>query len=313
MKFATVAMLAALAVVTIAARPAMRQAAVPAAGNVARDLRGAIDIHVHSDPDKVPRSLDGLEAARFAKENGMRAIVLKSHFDPTAGLAMLARKATPGIDVFGGIDLNLPVGGMNPHAVEHMAQANGGWGRMVWMSTFDSENQARASKSNRPFVRVSQNDALLPETGAVIAAIAKHGLVLASGHVSAQEALLMFEEGRRLGVRGMVATHGMSSPTLLSVEQAKQAGRLGAFIEFTFGPTTPNQQAKIDRIAEEIRAIGVEHAILSSDLGQGGSPLPAVGYAAFMDALRRKGFTDQELDRMAKQNPATLLGLPGAR
>jgi len=213
--------------------------------------------------------------------------------------------------VFGGIDLNLPVGGMNAHAVEHMARVNGGWGRIVWMSTFDSENQIRTGKSpNAPFVRVSQNGALLPETKAVIAAIAKHNLVLASGHVSAQEALLMFEEGRRLGVRGMVATHGMSPPTSLSLEQAQQAARLGAFIEFVSGTlATATAQARIDRIADDIRKLGVEHAILSSDLGQRGNPLPADGYATFMEALRKKGFTDQELDRMAKQNPARLLGL----
>ena len=75
--------------------------------------------------------------------------MLKSHFDPTAGLALLARKAVPGIEVFGGIDLNLPVGGMNVHAVEHMAQANGGWGRVVWMSTFDAENQVQ-DRQGRP-------------------------------------------------------------------------------------------------------------------------------------------------------------------
>jgi hypothetical protein len=283
------------------------QAAGP---NVARDLRGAIDIHVHSDPDKVPRALDGLEAVRFAQERGLRAIVLKSHYDPTAGLALLARKQTPGIEVFGGIDLNLPVGGMNVHAIENMAQTNGHWGRLVWMSTFDSENQVRSTKADRPFVRVSQNGELLPETKAVIAAIAKHGLVLASGHVSAQEALLMFEEGRRAGVRAMVATHGMSTPTSLTVEQARKAGSLGAFIEFVSGTlATPNAQTKIDRIVQDIRAIGVEHAILASDLGQGGNPLPTDGFATFMEALRQKGFTNQELDRMAKENPAKLLGI----
>ena len=305
----------ALAVAAGGARQAIPQAT---GESVARDLRGAIDIHVHADPDNVPRSLDGLEAARFARDKGMRAIVLKSHFDPTAGLALLARKAAPGIEVFGGIDLNLPVGGMNPHAVDHMARVNGGWGRMVWMSTFDSENQIRTSKPNAPpalslsngFVRVSQNGALLPETKAVIAAIRKHNLVLASGHVSAEEALLMFEEGRRLGVRGMVATHGMSAPTSLTVDQAQQAAKLGAFIEFTSGTlATPSAQARVDRLADDIRKVGVEHAILSSDLGQAGNPLPADGYATFIDALRRKGFTDQELDRMAKQNPARLLGL----
>ena len=140
MRLTSAAMLVAMSVSALTARQAIPQAAGP---NVARDLRGAIDIHVHSDPDKVPRALDGLEAARLAKEKGMRAIVLKSHYDPTAGLAMLARKQTPGIEVFGGIDLNLPVGGMNVHAVENMVQTNGGWGRIVWMSTFDSENQAR--------------------------------------------------------------------------------------------------------------------------------------------------------------------------
>jgi Family of unknown function (DUF6282) len=289
-----------------------RQTAPPSSDTTAaRDLRGAIDIHVHADPDNVPRSLDGLEAARFAKDTGMRAIVLKSHFDPTAGLAWLARKAVPGIEIFGGIDLNLPVGGMNAHAVEHMARVNGGWGRVVWMSTFDAENQVRSSKSpGAPFVRVSQNGALLPETKAVIAAIAKHKLVLASGHVSAQEALLMFEEGRRLGVRGMVATHGMSAPTSLTVEQARRAGELGAFIEFTSGTlATANAQEKIDRIARDIRSVGVEHAIVSSDLGQAGNPLPADGYASYLAALRKSGFTDRELDRMAKENPARLLAL----
>jgi outer membrane murein-binding lipoprotein Lpp len=239
----------------------------------------------------------------------MRAIVLKSHFDPTAGLAWLARKATPGIEVFGGIDLNLPVGGMNPHAVEHMVRVNGRWGRVVWMSTFDAENQLR-SKPGVPYVRVSQDGALLPETKAVIAAIAKHNLVLASGHVSAQEALLMFEEARRLGVRSMVATHGMTAPTSLTIDQARQAAKLGAFIEFTGGSLAgATAQARLDRAASDIRSLGVAHAIISSDLGQAGNALPAEGFAAFMDALRKRGFTDREIDQMAKDNPARLLGL----
>jgi hypothetical protein len=307
MKLRSAALVITLGATAVGARQAVPQAT---GANVARDLRGAIDIHVHSDPDKVPRALDGLAAARLAKENGMRAIVLKSHYDPTAGLALLARKAAPGIEVFGGIDLNLPVGGMNVHAVDHMAQANGGWGRVVWMSTFDSENQVRSSKANRPFVRVSENGALLAETKAVIAAIAKHNMVLASGHVSAQEALLMFEEGRKAGVRAMVATHGMSPPTSLTAAQAREAAKLGAFIEFASGTlSAANAQTKIDRISSEIRGVGVEQAILSSDLGQAGNPLPADGLATFIEAMRKKGFTDHELDRMVKQNPAKLLAL----
>jgi hypothetical protein len=278
--------------------------------NAARDLRGAIDIHVHSNPDSVPRSIDGIEASKLAAQRGMHAIVLKNHYEPTAGLAYLARKEAPGLEIFGGIDLNLTVGGMNPIAVDYMAKMNGHYGRLVWMSTFDSENQVRSDRSGLPFVRVSQNGELLPETKAVIAAIARHNFVLASGHVSADEALMMFREGKRAGVQHMVATHGMAPPTSLTVEQAKEATSLGALVEFCAGTlATPGAQAKIDRFAEQIRAIGPEFAILSSDLGQAGNALPPDGLAVFYEMLRKKGFTDQELDRMGKQNPATLLGL----
>jgi predicted metal-dependent phosphotriesterase family hydrolase len=120
----------------------------------------------------------------------------------------------------------------------------------------------------------------------------------------------MFEEGKRQGVRHMVATHGMASPTALTIEQAKQAAQLGVFVEFCGGTLEPSgSQARIDRFAEQIRQLGVEHVILSSDLGEVGKPLPVPGYATYLEAMRKKGFTDQELDRMTKENPAKLLGL----
>src|SRR5881275_633268 len=77
-------------------------------------LKGTIDIHVHSDPDNRPRSIDAIDVAKLSRDRGMRAIVLKNHYDPTGPLAYIVRKEVPGIEVFGGIDLNLTVGGMNP-------------------------------------------------------------------------------------------------------------------------------------------------------------------------------------------------------
>src|SRR6201982_1496022 len=150
----------------------------------AQTLSGAIDMHAHADPDGVARKLDAIDLARLAKERGMRGLVLKNHYEPTQSLAYIVRKEVPGIEVFGGIDLNLSVGGMNPAAVEHMTKMSGGWGRFVWMSTFDAENQVRYSKENRPFVRVAKDGQLLPEVKDVIGVIAKHNLVLATGHTS---------------------------------------------------------------------------------------------------------------------------------
>src|ERR1700726_4852234 len=100
-------------------------------------LVGAIDIHVHAAPDSTPRSIDAIDVARLAKSRGMRGLVLKNHYEPTASLAYIVRKEVPGIEVFGGISLDLTVGGVNPAAVEWMTMVKGGYGRVVWMPTFD--------------------------------------------------------------------------------------------------------------------------------------------------------------------------------
>jgi hypothetical protein len=273
-------------------------------------LRGAIDIHVHSYPDSRPRALDAIDAARNARDRGMRAIVLKNHYEFTSGLAYIVRKEVPGIEIFGGVDLNLPVGGINPAAVEYMAQTSGGWGRIVWMPTFDAENAVRFAKENRPFVSVSRNGELLPQVKEVITLIAKHGLILATGHSSAEEGLMLLREGRRQGVRQMVVTHAINPPIQMTVGQMQEAAKLGALIEFVGGSlTTPDAQARMDRFADAIKKVGPEFCILASDLGQQGNALPTDGFAAFLAAMRARGLTEQQVDRMSKQNPAQLLGL----
>jgi hypothetical protein len=288
----------------------LRAAQTRTTDDVDRALAGTIDIHVHSLPDDRARSIDALDVARLAKTRGMRAIVLKNHWESTAGLAYLARKEAPGIEVFGGVDLNLTVGGINPAAVEHMTKVTGGWGRFVWMPTFDAENQVRVSQENRPSVAVSRNGALLPEVVQVIGLIAKHGLVLATGHSSPAEVLMLLREGRRQGVQRMVVTHAMNTPVLMNISQMQEAAKLGAFIEFVGGNVSGAAgAARMETFADAIRKIGPESCILSSDLGQAGNPLPPDGFAQFLIALRAKGFTNTQMDRMSKQNPAQLLGL----
>ena len=304
---------AAILVAAAAGARAGQRGTAPQGGSnpTARALNGAIDIHVHSFPDSTDRSVDGLEAAIMARAHGMRGIVLKNHYDPTAPLAYMVRKQVAGLEVFGGVDLNLPVGGMNPAAVEHMSQVSGGYGRLVWMSTFDAENQVRYSKENRPFVSVSRGGELLQATKDVIAAIAKHQLVLATGHVSADEGLMLLREGKRQGVQHMVVTHAMNAPVEMNVGQMQEAARLGAFLEFVGGTMlSADAPARVDRFADAIRKVGPEFCIMASDLGQKGNPLPADGFAAFILALKARGFSDQDLDRMSKLNPARLLGLP---
>jgi hypothetical protein len=274
-------------------------------------LSGVIDIHAHCAPDSVPRAIDAIDLAKLAKARGMRGLVLKNHWEPTASVAYLVRKEVPGIEVFGGIDLNVSVGGMNPEAVERMAKTTGGWGRFVWMSTFDSQAQVRSAKEDRPFVAISRDGQLLPETKKVIAMVAKYHLVLATGHNTPQEDLLLIREARAQGVRNIVVTHAMMAPIHMSIAEMKEAAGLGAFIEFVYnGLIGHYKEFEFADYARAIREIGPEHCVLSSDMGLPANPLHPDGLLLLFEGLKKAGITDAEIGVMAKQNPARLLGLP---
>ena len=276
-----------------------------------KPLDGVIDIHTHTAPDSTPRSIDAIDLARLAESRGMRAIVLKNHFAPTASDAYLVHKVVPGIQVFGGIDLNLSVGGMNPAAVEKMALTTGHLGKLVWMATYDTYAQVMKSKEQRPYVAVSRNGELLPETKAVITMIAKYDLVMATGHNSPEDDLLLIQESRRQGVKQMVVTHAMLAPTSMTIAQMKEAAKLGAYIEFVYnGLIGASKQFDFADYAKAIRALGVEHCILSSDMGQPANPLHPDALQLFFDGLKKQGLSQADIDRMSKTNPARLLSLP---
>jgi hypothetical protein len=270
----------------------------------AQTLTGAIDMHAHSDPDGSARSIDAIDLAKLAKSRGMRAIVLKNHYEPTASLAYIVRKEVPGIEVFGGISLDLTVGGVNPAAVEWMTKVKGGYGRVVWLPTFDAENQA--GPAGRPFARVVRDGVVTPEVSQVIALAAKNNLVLETGHSSSAEALIIIREAKRQGVQNVLVTHAMSSPVMMSIGDMQAAAKMGAYMELVY--VRPGSDAA-KAYVNAIRTVGPEFIVLSSDLGQANNPLHPDGLLAMYQYLVSQGISVADVDRMAKTNPAKLLGL----
>lgn len=224
----------------------------------------------------------------------------------------------PGIEVFGQLCMNLTVGGLNPAAVHHFAEVKGGRARIVSMPTWDSENNIRSSRTpDQPFVAVSRDGALLPEAKAVIAAVATAKvrdtdvkLALSTGHLSPAEALMVIREARRQGIERIVVTHAMAHPVNMTIAQMKEAAQLGAFIEFVGGFVVGSHaNLTIPQYRDAIRAIGVDHVILSSDSGQMNRPYPDDMMAYVAGQLRANGMTTAELRRIMVDNPARLLGL----
>jgi len=292
-------------------------------------MKGAIDVHAHLDPDGFGpghngRAFDVLDLAKLAQEAGMRGFVIKMHYDQSADDAYYVRKLYPDLEVFGGIGTNFATGGLNPAAIRQMAEVKGGWGRIVWMPTWDAKHYVEHNGNDRPFITVAKNGELTPEAKALIAAVAEVNgktrgsngkLVIATGHNSPEEDLLITREARGRGIDVLI-THPLLESVGMNMEQMKMAVEMGAWLEFVTAFT--RQEATIKEYSEAIREIGPEHCIVSSDKGQGrgeeGHDGPSVshvqGLSEAAQILRKNGFTDADLDLMFRKNPARLLGLP---
>jgi hypothetical protein len=275
-------------------------------------LVGAIDLHAHYGPDSYPRQWDAFEVAALAKERGLRGIVLKNHWSETASTAYLVRKyGTQGVEVFGAVTLDTPVGGVNPQAVRYMVDVTGGWGRIVWLPTHDSEHEVAYHKEQRRAARASRDGALLPEVLEVLDLIAEHDLTLATGHLTPEETLQVLGEARKRGITRMIVTHPLLDPqfTFMSVPQLREAVAQGAIIEITAGSLFRDSPGR-QRVLDAIGAIGHEHFVVASDSGLVGTPNYTDALVMAARVLRDNGFGEAALDVMFKDNPARLLGLP---
>lgn len=280
-----------------------------------RVLEGAIDLHAHHGPDAYPRQWDAFEVVALAKERGLRAVVLKNHWTETAGLAYLARKyGTQGIEVFGSVSLDTPTGGINPQSVRYMADVEGGYGRVVWLPTHDSEHEVAHNKDGRPAVAVSRDGKLLPELLEVLDLIAEHNLTLATGHVTPEETLMILAAARERGIARVIVTHPLLDPqfTFMTVAQLREAVALGGIVEITANSLFRDGPGRA-RVLEALGALGPESFVVSSDSGLIGTPNHTDALVMAARVLRENGYDEHALDTMFKTNPARLLGLEELR
>ncbi len=283
-------------------------------------LESAIDFHIHSSPDVIPRRLDDFEVAKLAARAKMKAVVLKNHFGSTAARAVLVNKIVPQIEVFGGVVLNHSVGGMNPQAVEAMHRIGGKYGKVVWLPTVDADCHLKVFHKSGIGIKVAKNGKISPETEAVLQIVARNNLVLETGHICAEEVMAVVEQANLLNIKNILITHAMADVPGLSLKNMQTATEMGAFLELAFvndlmGENAADEGHKnwhhvsIERMVAAIKLIGAEHFVLSTDLGRKPDPLPAEGYALFVKKLMDEGISQREIDLMMIENPARLLGI----
>jgi len=150
---------------------------------------------------------------------------------------------------------------------------------------------------------------VVPALLEVLKLIAKHKMVLATGHLSGPEITAVVEAAAASGVRRIVVTHPEFTSQQLPVDVQRSLTEQGALMERCF--TTPHS-GKItwELLYEHIRAVGPEHSVLSSDLGQPFNPPVEDGLALMADRLLQNGFSEDEVHVMAVENSRRVAAAP---
>jgi hypothetical protein len=284
-------------------------------------VEGAIDIHIHTNPDLLNRIGDDRDIVRNAKEAGMLGVQLKGHSESTASRARLMSQEFPEINVFGGIVLNRYVGGINPYAVEATLR-NGG--KSVWMPTVDANYHAQKyGRTGRYSVQeldskgsaigisiLNENGGLVDELIEILDLISEYNAVLGTSHLSPEEIIKLVDAAKERKVEKICLTHPFVKVPGVDLDFLKMIVPKGVFAEFGYCTVTPMwANAKIDQVKEAIQALGADNCIIMSDGGQIHNPWPHEGLRIFAQSLYEKGLTQKELECMMITNPKQIMGL----
>jgi len=290
--------------------------------NIENIVKRAIDLHVHSAPDILPRKYDAVTLVK--RLNGkIRKICLKSHAFPTVALSIEVNKITNSNILIGSVVLNNFAGGMNPDIIYANAEISKS-PFIVWFPTIHAENYLEGSKweirpewvKNTKFnprksaeikpVKIVSEEKLAKKVIEVLKAIKKCNCILATGHISWKEAEVVVSYASRIGIKKIVVTHPIYQLIDMPIKiQKKLVGR-GAFIEMCYSMNAIDG-IEYGKIVNQINEVGSRNFIISSDMGQTFGLDPDKALLAFAEELNKRGITKKELFQMMVINPLKLL------
>lgn len=291
-------------------------------------LRQAIDLHVHIGPEMIPRkfALSDLISYETGKLGGAG---IKNHFFPTIAMGGLpAQGEKEDFIIINSVVLNRYVGGFNPDIVRASAELSER-PIIVWFPTLHTENflqsqeteipeewidpklrnmiTLRRSADIEPLTIFDSDRRLLGEVKAVLNVIKEQDAILATGHLSWQDSyeLVKFASSE-LGIRKIIITHPIYQKIAMPISFQKELARLGALIEHCYSMHSIDK-IPINDIVKQIKEVGAENCILSSDVGQVFSKSPSESLADFMALLADEGVTEEEIRTMLITNPGKLI------
>lgn len=285
-------------------------------------LKGAIDMHAHTHPALFRRPIDDADLAGHATDFGMRGFVLKDHDSVTTGRAYHIARLYSELECVGAVVLNRSVGGINPYVVQAALHYGA---KVVWMPSnhskwhaefFDMPDYPQLGRPKKQLVGdgvtvFDDAGALRPEALTILDLVAEADACVATGHLSLDETRALLAAAKGRGIEKFLVTHANWALTRYDLDIQRELIANGAYLEYVavscVSPIFYEQNPS--ELASWIEALGGDRLILSSDLGQASAAPHPEGMRMLLTSLLDVGADYDELEKMTKANPATLLGL----
>jgi len=202
-------------------------------------INGAIDTHAHGGSEPFERVMLEDDMAIEASKAGMRAMVIKTWYTPSASRLQIVRKnldkwsqetGIRPVELFGGITLQESVGGLNPEAVRRCLAFPGM--KYIWMPMTDSYHHRRVVYDDQTGagLRILTDDGrrVLPALKEILKIAADNNLTVASGHYPHKETKILAEEAFAAGVKHVEVIHPAHIHSKNSMEEMKVLAKMGA-------------------------------------------------------------------------------------
>ncbi|MDU1954848.1 MAG: DUF6282 family protein [Peptoniphilus lacydonensis] len=268
-------------------------------------IEGSYDLHVHSSPSHIKRTIDDIDLIKKASVYKMEGVMIKNHYEPTSGRAeLINRHFDFYTKAYGGIALNTTVGGINPCACESALKLGA---KIVWLPTRDAANSLKYGNMKGDFFYrkgisiIDENGELTNEIKEVIEVIKKYDATIATGHISLEESIKVCNYALQQKVK-VILTHPDWTRTKVSRNIQIDLGRKGVLIEKVWANLDDGDCCEEDFLSV-MKELNFKNIFITTDRGYYTKKPPFESLVDCIEFLVKKGVEKKYIERMLKITP----------
>lgn len=213
--------------------------------------------------------------------------------------------------MYGGLVMNKVIGGINPEAVEKGLRLGA---KVIWLPTQSAKRHLeKLGGKLENGIEVVRNGKIIPELNTVFTLLKDYNAVLATAHVSPEDAFVVVEAARKAGVSKIVITHPEWWVCGYTLEdQIRLVNDYDVILERCYAQNMgkgKKYHLNLKENAELIQTVGYQHVMVDTDGGQVENPNWEIALYEYMHYLVEYGIPEDQVYYMTKTIPYRLLDI----